>query len=122
MAESAPKPQSNNNGRPKRKWYKDRTYIFMIAVFAVASSLLVIQAQQQQFNRTQEDTGVQLLIGQNKTLILVNKTAAVILANDTANLVGEQSDSNTLTQVKNLLADVNKTLSNPNRTISTKPG
>jgi hypothetical protein len=121
LAESSPKSQASGDGRPKRKWYKDRTYIFMIGVFAMASSLLIIQAQQQRFNQSQEDTGVQLLIGQNKTLILVNKTAAVILGNDTTIVGRGESDSNTLTDVKNLLASVNNTLSNPNRTIKTNP-
>jgi len=98
-----------------RRWYKDKFNIMMIAFIALAIVILYINNESRKADEIQNDNDNQLLVTQNKTLILVNKTAAFVIGNTNV------SDSpEGVKEIKNLLSDINQTLSNPNRTLKTE--
>jgi len=84
-------------------WYKDKSLIFIAGVFVIAAILMVVRQEQNKASEISLGHEQALLIGQNKTLVIVNQTAT-------------QDD------IKQLLSSINATISNPNRTINTKSG
>ena len=111
--------ESSNGGesrRSDRKWYKDRIYIFILGVFAIAALIVFLRAETKNDNEISVGNEAALLVGSNKSLSGINST--ILIVNKTALLVEKGippiiPTSKTLDEIKDLLQSVNNTLSNP---------
>lgn len=106
--------------KPRRPWYKDRNILIVILVFSVASILMYARYETKsdlELGKTDE-----ILVGQNKTLFILGGNNGNIVTTSSSNQTGGGSTTvpPDVKEIKNLLTDINKTLSNPNRTLNVK--
>ena len=62
----------------------------------------------------------EIVVGTNKTLVLVNGLNQTLLSNVSNVLNSNAGSSVEVKEIKNLLVDINRTLANPNRTLNVK--
>ena len=112
-----------------KTWYKDKTILFIIAVFTFSGCLLLLKAEIQTDNAIHSINEGQLLFGNNQTLkgiskaiVVINKTVAMINNSEDTKVISSLNTTNQqLSDISKQLKNVSNILANPNRTVNVRP-